>query len=187
MPRRDHHQPAAGRRGPGCREHHESLRALVLHVCKLTDPAGTPGKTNLTTNYILKELLWPENVRDELKRLNDRLMDFRSKLEPARNKRIAHTDLHSQVQHLEAIGTFEKGADARFFEDLESFLATFKVIQCPPSASVHQPTPTRSFVPSRRLLSTTAARAVPQRSERTTCLISRAASCQGFVRHRCAR
>jgi hypothetical protein len=112
-------------------------RALVLHVCKLTDPAGTPGKTNLTTNYILKELPWPENVRDELKRLNDRLMDFRSKLEPARNKRIAHTDLHSQIQHLEAIGTFEKGADARFFEDLESFLAVaFRHVQGDPVPTI---------------------------------------------------
>jgi AbiU2 len=97
-------------------------RALVLHACKLTDPAGTAGKTNLTTNYILEELPWPANVKDELNRLSDRLMAFRDKVKAARNKRIAHADLHSQVQHLEAMGAFNPGEDLKFFEDLQSFV-----------------------------------------------------------------
>ena len=48
-------------------------------------------------------------------------MDFREKLNLARNKRIAHTDLDSQVIRLEAMGRFEKGEDAQFFAELQSF------------------------------------------------------------------
>jgi hypothetical protein len=96
-------------------------RAIVLHVCKLTDPAGSGGRTNLTTNYILKKLPWPSDVKEQLASLHRPLMDFREKLEPARNKRIAHIDLHSQVNRLEAMGTFKKGTDAEFFLNLQDF------------------------------------------------------------------
>jgi AbiU2 len=95
-------------------------RALVLQICRLTDPAGSGDRTNLTTNYILKKLRWPENVRADLARLNDLLMDFREKLDEARNKRIAHNDLPSQLSRL-AMGTFEPGADVKFFTDLQDF------------------------------------------------------------------
>src|SRR5262249_18471859 len=96
-------------------------RALVLHVCKLTDPARSLVQANLTTNYILGELPWPDDVKSQLAHFNGLLMDFRKKLNPARNKRVAHTDLHSQVNRLEAMGCFDKGEDAKFFADLQSF------------------------------------------------------------------
>ena len=48
-------------------------------------------------------------------------MTFRAKLEPARSKRIAHTDLHSQLNRLDAMGCFNKGEDAKFFLDLQDF------------------------------------------------------------------
>jgi hypothetical protein len=96
-------------------------RALVLHVCKLIDPARSSGQANLTTNYILEELPWPDHVKDQLAHFNGLLMHFRDKLNPARNKRIAHTDLHSQVNRLEAMGCFDKGEDVEFFLNLQSF------------------------------------------------------------------
>lgn len=96
-------------------------RYLVLHICRLTDPVGSGNKMNLTTNYIVKELPWPDAVRSQLVQLNDLLMAFRAKVEPARGKRIAHTDLHSQLNRLEAMGSFNKGEDAKFFADLQSF------------------------------------------------------------------
>jgi hypothetical protein len=97
------------------------VRQLVLQICRLTDPAGTGTKTNLTTNYILKNLRWPEPVRDQLDRFNQLLMAFRAKVEPARSKRIAHTDLHNQVYQPAPLGQFDKGEDAQFFIDLQSF------------------------------------------------------------------
>jgi hypothetical protein len=66
-------------------------RFLVLHVCRLTDPAGSGSKSNLTTNYILQNLTWPSAVQANLAQYNDLLMIFRAKVEPARSKRIAHT------------------------------------------------------------------------------------------------
>jgi hypothetical protein len=96
-------------------------RFLVLHVCRLTDPAGSGSKSNLTTNYILGNLAWPSAVQVNLRQYNDQLMVFRAKVEPARSRRIAHTDLHSQMNRLGAMGTFTKGEDAKFFADLQSF------------------------------------------------------------------
>jgi hypothetical protein len=96
-------------------------RTLVLHICRLTDPARSLGQANLTTNYVLEELPWPEDVKDQLALFNCPLMAFRKKLNPARNKRIAHIDLHSQINRIEAMGRFEKGEDAKFFIDLQSF------------------------------------------------------------------
>jgi hypothetical protein len=96
-------------------------RMLVLQICRITDPAGSGPKTNLTTNYVLQNLQWPFDVQERLAQFNDLLMKFRAKLEPARSKRIAHTDLHSQVNRLDAMGRFDKGEDTKFFIDLQSF------------------------------------------------------------------
>lgn len=96
-------------------------RMITLQICRLTDPAGSGSKTNLTTNYILENLPWSPEVRQRLEELNVPLMDFRKKLEPARSKRIAHIDLHSQVNRLDAMGSFNRGEDALFFLDLQSF------------------------------------------------------------------
>jgi len=101
---------------------HLIIRALVLHVCKLTDRAHSFRQSNLTTNYILEKLSWPADVKERLSYFNDLLMAFRNKIDPARNKRIAHTDLDSQINRLEAMGTFDKGEDTKFFLDLQSFL-----------------------------------------------------------------
>ena len=95
-------------------------RSLVLHVCH-TDPAGSGSKFNPTTNYILQNLTWPTAVRANLARYNDLLMIFRAKVESARSKRIAHTHLHSQMNRLGAMGAFNRGEDAKFFADLQSF------------------------------------------------------------------
>src|ERR1700760_122898 len=66
--------------------HRIITRAIVLHVCKLTDPAGKVDRPNLTTNYIMEISAWPDDVRVELARLNDLLMGFRRKVEAARSK-----------------------------------------------------------------------------------------------------
>jgi len=49
-------------------------RFLVLHVCRLTDPAGSGSKSNLTTNYVLENLAWPSAVQANLREYNDQLL-----------------------------------------------------------------------------------------------------------------
>jgi AbiU2 len=41
-------------------------RFLVLHVCRLTDPAGSGSKFNLTTNYILQNLTSDRHINDAI-------------------------------------------------------------------------------------------------------------------------
>jgi hypothetical protein len=48
-------------------------------------------------------------------------MEFRQKVEPARTKRIAHTDLVAQVDHLPNLGDYMPGEDFAFFANLQSF------------------------------------------------------------------
>ena len=70
---------------------------VILQFAKLTDPAKTGRHYNLTSNYILEEIAWPEDVRLRLANANSRLMSFRKYIEGARSKRIAHTDLDAQL------------------------------------------------------------------------------------------
>ena len=36
---------------------------LFSQICKLTDPAKIIGKFNLTTNYLIEYLSWPDDVK----------------------------------------------------------------------------------------------------------------------------
>ena len=98
------------------------IEHLFLQFSKITDPAGTGKSANLTTNYILEKLCWPDDVRQKLQEINKRLMTFRGHIESARSKRIAHVDLSAQIARSENLGVFPKGADKQFLQDLQSFV-----------------------------------------------------------------
>jgi len=74
------------------------IEHMFIQFSKITDPVGSDSKTNLTTNYILEKLLWPTDVCNKLTEINVRMMKFRQYIDPARNKRIAHTDLSAQIR-----------------------------------------------------------------------------------------
>src|SRR5207248_3308038 len=93
---------------------------LILQFSKITDPARTGKKFNLTTNYVVEELPWPDDVRQRLSAANDRLMAFRKYIEPARSRRIAHVDLPSQVELRGNLGEFPKGAEKEFLIELQT-------------------------------------------------------------------
>jgi hypothetical protein len=95
---------------------------LTLQFCKITDPARTGKKPNLTTNYVVEEIPWPDAVARRLREVNDRLIEFRRLIEPARSKRIAHVDLPSQVERWGNLGTFPAGAEVVFLQDLQAFI-----------------------------------------------------------------
>ena len=95
---------------------------LLIKCCKLTDPANTRKNSNLTTNFIIEYFDWPIDVRRDLEIVNDRLMTFRDKIEPARSKRLAHCDLPAQVLRKENMGKFREGDDFHFFRDLQEFI-----------------------------------------------------------------
>jgi len=95
---------------------------LFLQFSKITDPAATGRKTNLTTNFILERISWPDLIAKKLRAVNDRLNVFRQYIEPARSKRIAHVDLSEQVERLDNLGCFPEGADVQFLQDLQTFI-----------------------------------------------------------------
>jgi transcriptional regulator with XRE-family HTH domain len=94
----------------------------VIQICKITDPARTGKKMNLTTNYIVEELPWPDPLRRQLEAINARLKAFREHVEPGRSKRIVHVDFSAQTSQTGAIGAFPDGADRKFFKDLQEFV-----------------------------------------------------------------
>jgi hypothetical protein len=96
----------------------------LLQFSKITDPAKSGKNFNLTTNYILQELSWPEDIYQKLEQINARLMSFRKYIEPARSKRVAHIDLHAQLIQRQSLGGFPEGADEEFLEDLQEFVQT---------------------------------------------------------------
>jgi hypothetical protein len=95
---------------------------VILQFAKLTDPAKAGRHFNLTSNYVLEEIAWPDEVRLQLANVNSRLMNFRKYIEGARSKRIAHTDLDSQLVTRGPLGAFPKNAEHQFLQDLEEFL-----------------------------------------------------------------
>jgi hypothetical protein len=95
---------------------------VLLQFAKLTDPAKTGRHFNLTSNYIVEMLPWPDDVRVRLAATNDRLMEFRAHIEEGRSKRIAHTDLAAQMARLDRMGGFLAGADRQFLRDLQEFV-----------------------------------------------------------------
>jgi hypothetical protein len=95
---------------------------LYIQFCAITDPAKTGNKTNLTTNYVMEELLWPDAVGQKLRAVNERLMAFRNLIEPARSKRIAHVDFSAQVERWDNLGAFPEGGEIQFLQDLQDFV-----------------------------------------------------------------
>jgi hypothetical protein len=97
---------------------------LFLQFSKITDPAGSGRRTNLTTNYLLEKLPWPNDVRAKLAEINGRLLEFRKLIEPARSKRIAHVDFAAQIERHDNLGAFTQGREMEFLQDLQAFLNT---------------------------------------------------------------
>jgi len=96
---------------------------FYLRVSNLTDPAKAQRKyENLTTNYIVQCIPWPDAVRDQLSDINRRLMAFSNHFVEYRNKRGAHLDLRAHTDQRRVLGAFPEGEDTAFFRDLEAFL-----------------------------------------------------------------
>ena len=95
---------------------------LYIQFCKITDPAKTGKKANLTTNFIVEEIPWPDTIARRLRDVNERLISFRQLIEPARSKRIAHVDLPAQVDQWDNLGSFPRGAEIQFLQDLQTFI-----------------------------------------------------------------
>jgi len=94
---------------------------LLTQICKLTDPAQTGGNYNLTTNYIVECIPWPEDVKEKLSFIAKELNRFRNYITPARHKILSHLDLNITTDGT-TLGAFPEGEEKKFWVNLQEFV-----------------------------------------------------------------
>jgi AbiU2 len=99
------------------------VRHLVLEICKITDPARTMGRENLTIKFLIQHSDFSSTpaTLDKLERLSGSIHAFRDKIVPARNRLIAHLDRKS-VQLGQPLGGAPQDDWLQFWIDLQDFL-----------------------------------------------------------------
>ncbi len=75
----------------------------------------------MTTNYIVNELHWPDDIRPQLLNLSSSLNSFRDYVVDARRKIIAHSDLNSFINN-NVLGSFPEGEEKLFWDNLQEFV-----------------------------------------------------------------
>jgi hypothetical protein len=101
--------------------HHILKEYILLQFAKITDPTKTGSFFNYTTNYIIDEIDWPNDVLKKLKEINADLMTFRKYIKDMRNQRIAHYDFDSEIER-KVLGSFPKNEEIYFLRNLENFV-----------------------------------------------------------------
>jgi transcriptional regulator with XRE-family HTH domain len=99
------------------------IEHLILQICKITDPEESMGRKNLTVRFLLNNSDFsaaPDDL-DKLKRLSDRMHNFRAKIVPARNRLIGHLDRESVLLG-ESLGGADTSDWNQFWLDLQDFL-----------------------------------------------------------------
>lgn len=101
---------------------------LLLECAKITDPAATGNHENFTVAYLVENISWqkqltslPDDDNDILNELNSLQAiteDFRSYIQCARNKLLAHLDTTAFLSS-EVLGAFPEGKDNKFFDALQ--------------------------------------------------------------------
>jgi hypothetical protein len=103
---------------------------LLLECAKITDSATTGNHENFTVDWLIRKICWPDdeailkkltslpdddkNILKELNSLRAITEGFRSYIEFARNKLLAHSD-RTAVLSGKPRGGFPKGEDRTFF------------------------------------------------------------------------
>lgn len=92
----------------------------VLLVCRLTGPAESFGKANLSTRRFTTLIRDRGFLTPEIERLDAALREYGELLKPARNKIIAHSDLEVHVNSIE-LGAHGEEVMVEFFENLQAY------------------------------------------------------------------
>ena len=93
---------------------------VILLVCRLTGPARTVGKDNLTTQRITGLLREKGRITAEIEELDANLSDYGKLLNPARNKIVAHSDLQVYTEFT-ALGGHEKRVMIEFLDNVQRY------------------------------------------------------------------
>ncbi|MGA2904800.1 MAG: hypothetical protein ABSD98_13275 [Candidatus Korobacteraceae bacterium] len=93
---------------------------LLLECAKITDPATTGKYENFTVDCLVQKIRWPNgDILKKLESLKGSTDDFRSDIECARNKFLAHLDKEAVLSG-EPLGAFPEGKDKTFLDALQN-------------------------------------------------------------------
>jgi hypothetical protein len=95
-----------------------------LEVAKLTDPAASLGKENLTLANLIETVEWPSGCLRDIDELKMKVQSFREYIKPARDKSLAHYDKTTVVSG-ESLGAFPEGKDEELLEAFEQICNLF--------------------------------------------------------------
>ena len=92
----------------------------VLLVCRLTGPAESFGKANLSTQRFTKLMRDRGCLTPDIERLDTALREYGELLKPARDKIIAHSDVEVHVDEV-ALDAHGEEVMVEFFENLQAY------------------------------------------------------------------
>lgn len=95
----------------------------VLLVCRLTGPAKSQGKANLSTQRFTALMRNSGCLTPEIERLDAALRKYGELLKPARNKIIAHSDLEVHIKDI-SLGAHGEEVMLEFFENMQAYFDT---------------------------------------------------------------
>lgn len=110
----------------------------MLDICKFFDPKFSLNdrtKPNLSIDYLIDEIPWPAEVKEELLASKVKMQPLANTLREARNKLISHRDLKIYMQSPNKLfGAFEIEDERNFYNALLSFLNTMEgaALNAPP-------------------------------------------------------
>jgi len=97
------------------------LEYCWLQVCKITDPANSSGRDNLTVENINASLREFGLMTDEICNHSKCLRHYRKLIKKGRNRLVSHLDKDSVMKGV-VIGEHDETDVTRFFEHLQSYV-----------------------------------------------------------------
>lgn len=110
----------------------------ILDTCKFFDPKFSLNdrtKPNLSIDYLIDEIPWPADVKEELLASKIGMQPLGNALKEVRNKVIGHRDLGIYMKSpTKLFGAFEIEDERNFYKALLSFLNTMEgdALSAPP-------------------------------------------------------
>lgn len=93
----------------------------TLQIAKLHDPAGKPGRHNLSIDYIVDCGDWGDKTKTRLAELREQMRPFAEKMKLPRNKLTAHNDVATILAAVDDMGAFDESEDIKYFDNLKAF------------------------------------------------------------------
>ena len=97
------------------------IEYVLLQICKITDPAESAGRKNLTFEHVNTALRDNHRMTDEIARFSCGLSRYRKLVKDSRNKLISHLDRESVLNGL-PIGEHPEKEVTAFFESLQGYV-----------------------------------------------------------------